>query len=91
MADDGTLGDSWTPKDRERKKKSIKDILSFSVDSFQKHHPDTHQPCARSEALEIVRSMQQSAVAGFARLHGFAVAAKYRALIDEVILELEAN
>ena len=79
----------WTAADRARKKRTLENVLSSFLAIIRNNHPETNRPCTQGEALVVLRSMQDHAVAKFAEKDGFAVAGEYRKIIDEILGEMQ--
>lgn len=81
----------WTPEDRERKKRVIRNLSLSWLTTIQGNHPKTGKPCTKIEALEVLRGMRERIVTEYAKAHGSEVAARYRELFNEVASELAAT
>jgi hypothetical protein len=85
------MDETWTPEARESKKEAIRHASLFWLAETQKKHREGSRSCTRLEALKLLNAGQEHVIARFTEIHGFALAARYRELIHEVMEELAAT
>ena len=83
------MAQSWTDEERHRKRTIIAGLFRACIETVEAGHPMTGQACSRLQAIKVLRGMQSHVLRKFAAVHGEELACRYRALINEVLDELE--